>query len=353
MDNEKNNTIKKEIFIKDLINYVGKEIKQPFLAKNATISSRGNERWQNIVLSDSTGNIEARAYAENINEEYKSFANSVVLVTGMVGINQDKATLLVSDIKKQESFNMSDYIYMLVKDKEDLLRNELFNYIDMIQNESLSALTRRIFLNNKIFNALVTLPAGLNNHNYCGALLVHILEVVRLSLIVMDSFIGYDVLCDVRPYKFNVDKDIVITAALLHDIGNYSSFSNLPDQRITTRGHKIPVSVETISMIDAYNITLPKEQQCNDMVDLKHIILAACGDISPMTFEALIVSNANKMAEDLDSYGHTFYHYDVARPYNDDCIVLSKHLGHEVVRKSILETRKTDINENIDNKYEK
>lgn len=349
MMNKKNNTIAKDVFISDLKKYVGREIQQPFLIKKVTSHTRGNQPSQSIIISDNTGEIEARTYADNIKDEYKGYENNIVVITGMVGNNQNKTSIIISDMRKQESFNMSDYVYMAVKDKEEVLRNELLNYIDMIGDENLLALTKRIFLNNKIFSAISTLPAGLNHHNYCGALLIHTLEVVRLSLATINSFIGLDTLYKVRPYEFNIDKDLVIAAAVLHDIGNYSSFSFFPEQQLTIRGHKLPVSVETISIIDAYNSKLPKDQQCKDMVDLKHIIVAACGDISPMTIEALVVFNANKMAEQLDSFGYTFYQYDKAHPHNEDCIIMSKYLEHEIVRKSATDTRKTDMKNNVDN----
>lgn len=336
----------KEVFLKDLKKYVGKEIQQPFLIKKVTKSTRGNESLQKVILSDSTGTIEARVYAENIKEEYKNYENKIVLVTGMVVNSQDKVDVLIANMRIQETYNIGDYTSMVVKDNEEMLRNELFNYIDMIENNGLSTLTKRIFLNNRIFKALTTLPAGLNNHNYCGALLVHTLEVVKLTLASIDSFLELDM---VRPYKFSVDRDLVITAALLHDIGNYSSFSCFPEQKLTARGYKIPVSAETISIIDGYNTKLPKEQQYADMIDLKHIILATCGDISPKTIEALIVANANRMAEELDSFGHTFYQHDKNNTQNDDCIVISNYLGYEVMRKSSLDTRKVSANENVDN----
>lgn len=75
-----------------------------------------------------------------------------------------------------------------------------------IQSSSLLSFITQVFWQPDVLEAFLTAPASLNyHHNYAGGLLQHSLEVAQI--------------CAGLPLKSQYDRDVLVTAALLHDIG--------------------------------------------------------------------------------------------------------------------------------------
>lgn len=320
----------KKLFIKDFKEHIGEEIKQPFLLKAVFYNNnRFNNQWQDLLIVDRTGSSLIKAWSENMNNNYDKFIDNVVWITGVIDLYKSKPGIIVSNIEPCEQYNLSDYIQMLSKDCIDGLKEKLNNYINLLSDGPYKNVVQSAF-NNTIVHAMTQLPAGTSSHNYCGALLIHTLEVVEIALACIRTF---ETLSLGKPYDFNLDKDLIISGALLHDIGKFRSFQNFPDLKKTIRGYKVPSHIESISIIDAYNLNLNKNKQIKDLSDLRHIIAATGNDVEPMTLEAIIVSNANKMSKEVDDYFTTFIKYDAEHPGNESMSAYSSGLGHRVIRK--------------------
>ena len=85
-------------------------------------------------------------------------------------------------------------------------KNKLMNYIKAVRTPTLRKLLETVFSGN-VYDAFVHNPAGMKlHHAYIGGLLQHSIDVADLAVAMADRVEG-------------VDKDLVISGALLHDLG--------------------------------------------------------------------------------------------------------------------------------------
>lgn len=98
------------------------------------------------------------------------------------------------------------------EDKREELFNKLIGYVEDFSNEKLKNFVKEILLNNK--EQIKVAPAAKQmHHNYIGGLLVHTVECVEIALNVLPKF------------KKQLNKDEVIAAAILHDIGKIFEYT--------------------------------------------------------------------------------------------------------------------------------
>ena len=132
------------------------------------------------------------------------------------------------------------------------------------------------------------------HHGFMGGLLEHTLSVVKLC----------DFYCSQYPI---LNKDLLITAALCHDIGKINEISDFPENDYTDEGQLIGHIVmgtmmvdEKIKAIQGFPVKLSNE--------LKHCILAHHGELefgSPKK-PALIEALALNFADNTDAKLETF-----------------------------------------------
>ncbi len=98
------------------------------------------------------------------------------------------------------------------ENKREELFNKLLAYVDGFSNEKLKDFVKEILLNNK--EQIKVAPAAKQmHHNYIGGLLVHTVECIEIALSVLPKF------------KKQLNKDEVLAAAILHDIGKIFEYT--------------------------------------------------------------------------------------------------------------------------------
>lgn len=131
-------------------------------------------------ISTRVGNI-IRIITASYNEKYNN-----CLLNNFEVIEQ--ATLGISEEKREECFN------------------KIINAVKEFQNEKLKTFVFDLLTTNK--DAFVTAPAAKQmHHNYIGGLVMHTLECVEIAQTILPKL------------KKELNKDEVIAAAILHDIG--------------------------------------------------------------------------------------------------------------------------------------
>lgn len=321
--------MKKELFISDLRNHIGKEIKQPFFLKAVFYNeNKMNRKWQDLKIEDKSGSAVIKVFAENACSNYDKFIDNVVLITGVIELVRSVPCINVSSIEPCEHFNMADYIPCLSKEQEEFLKARLDGYINLMNDGPYKCLVKKAM--SQLLYPMTKRQAGTVNHNYCGALLVHTVEVTEYVAQVIKSQEDF---AQFKPYPFELNKDLALAAAILHDVGKYNTFSEFPEMKKTIRGLKVPAYVETIAIVDAYNSSkLDKDNRLSDTSDLRHIFAAVGGASDPMMLEALIVVNACKASDDIDSYSTAFLQSEDQHPGNSYVTAYSSHLEHKVIR---------------------
>ena len=162
---------------------------------------------------------------------------------------------------------------------------ELQKLIDMIGDEELRRLVREFLLRPELTLGeagfpLEEGPGGMSMHHaYPGGLLQHTVATAKVALF----------LCDLAEevYGWRVDRDVVLAAALLHDVGKLFTYD------LTESGYE---KSELGQRFDHLTLTMMELYARNFPPEVLHAVLSHHGDQSPTTpksLEALIVSIAD------------------------------------------------------------
>lgn len=277
--------------IKDLEE--NKEIDGIYLISNVTQGVTGTGApYLNITLQDATGNIEAKKWSasEADIEFYK--ARKIVHIKGMVISHNGKLQVKIlseNDVNNEE-IDIQDYVASSPI-SQDILITEFKTYQSMIKNKDVRRLVDALI--NKYYKSFLEHPAATRNHHeYCSGLLQHSVYCAKLCLAIASTY-------DDVPGTLQVDKDILVAGALLHDLGKIKELSGpiIAEYTVEGRllGHISIMNAEIKEMADKLNI------EGEIPLLLEHMILSHHGQhefgspVLPMTKEALILSIADNI----------------------------------------------------------
>ncbi|MEA1987414.1 MAG: HD domain-containing protein [Candidatus Marinimicrobia bacterium] len=253
-------------------------------SKNLRLT-RSSKLYLDIFLSDATGMISGKIWenAKEINDKIDK--GMVVGVNAIVEEFNEKKQLNIEKIVEidENEFEERNFSWELLlpkskKNTEKLWKN-IQKAIEMISNPFLKELVEDIYSENE--KDLKIFPASMKlHHAFVGGFLEHIESILRMGLIA------------IRNYE--VDKDLVITGILLHDIGKLIELSGFPNNIYTDAGNFLGHIVLGYSMIQNKIKKIedfPKELE----LKIEHIILSHQGKYEyqspkkPAMPEAIIV----------------------------------------------------------------
>jgi 3'-5' exoribonuclease len=202
----------KKIFVADL--KTKDQVSSEFLVKYmALMEGRDGRSYLNLVLADSTGEIEARVWsdANRLAQLFKK--GQIVSVKGKVNLYQGRRQLVVSEIflpESQESFDMQLF-YPSSEQKPDEMYQQLMDAVEGLEDVYLKALLESILVDPEISRRLKIWPAGKTiHHAYQSGLLEHILSCTKLALHLSDYY--------------HVNKNLIVEVAIINDLCNQNSF---------------------------------------------------------------------------------------------------------------------------------
>ncbi|MCX5852996.1 MAG: HD domain-containing protein [Deltaproteobacteria bacterium] len=275
----------------------GEKISESFLVteKNLAFSQKGSP-YLNLRLKDKTGEMEGKIW-ENATELDKQFKRGdIVHVQSRAVSFKNTVQLSINDIKKMEDseVNPADYFPVAGRDIEEIFK-EMMSYVEEMNTPCLKSLLEEFFKDDSTAILFKKAPAAKSFHHvYIGGLLEHTLSVVRLLETVADHYPG-------------VDRDILITGGLLHDIGKIYEFSYDRIIDYSDQGRLVGHIVIGIEMLNA-KIAAIKDFPDALAMELRHLILSHHGSQEfgspkrPKTLEALIVHHI----DDLDAKVNAF-----------------------------------------------
>lgn len=174
-------------------------------------SSKGDS-YLDMTLGDSDGEINAKLwrYSPEIHGEYD--ANQIVKVRGTVSQYNGADQLRVERIRiamPEDNINPEDFVKSAEFSGEEMF-DELLNLSLSFNDENLKLLVSEILKDNRL--KLLYWPAAFKLHHAVrGGLLLHTLSIVRLA----------EAVCKIYPF---VDRELLISGAILHDIAKLSEF---------------------------------------------------------------------------------------------------------------------------------
>jgi 3'-5' exoribonuclease len=270
---------------------IGQSVDDPFYCKEKiTGVAKNGSTYISVILQDMTGAISAKIW--EVTSTIGEFdAGDFVQVVGNVGSFRDEPQITITSIAKLDSseVNIEDFCPKTPKNIDELTK-KLQSYVDSISNEYLKKLLECFFKNEKFMTGFTKSSAAKTvHHAYIGGLLEHSVTVA-------------DICESLVPVYPKVNRDLLITAALCHDIGKVKELSAFPENDYTDIGQllgHIYMGAEMIDVqarkIEGFPRTLLNE--------LKHCILAHHGKLeygSPQT-PKLIEAQLLSIADDADA----------------------------------------------------
>lgn len=166
-----------------------------------------------MILSDNDGEISAKLWDYNENTHGKFETDMFVKVRGTISQYNGADQLRVEKMRKvtpEDNVDITDYVRRAGYTGE-YMYNKITETINAFSDEDLKKLVGTIFTENK--EKLLKWPAAYKLHHAIrGGLLMHTLSIVKLC----------EGVCEVYPF---VDKDLLLSGAILHDIAKTLEFN--------------------------------------------------------------------------------------------------------------------------------
>ncbi|MBO4899240.1 MAG: HD domain-containing protein [Lachnospiraceae bacterium] len=275
----------------------GDHISDIYLCKSRNSAvTRNGKPYDNVVLLDKTGTIDAKVWEPNSAgiEDYDPL--DYIEVNGDVTTFNGALQVSLKRIRKcrEGEFDPADYMPVSPYNIDDMW-NELMGLIESVEEPHLKALLEHFFLDETFAKTFKQSSAAKSiHHSFSGGLLQHTLAVARI--------------CDFLASKYyKLNRDLLITAAICHDMGKIRELSLYPQNDYTDAGQflgHIVIGVEMIGEairgIEGFPGTLEQE--------LKHCILAHHGEYEfgspkkPAIIEAVALNYADNTDAKLEAF---------------------------------------------------
>ena len=276
---------------------IGDHVSSIYLCKSKTSAlTKTGKTYDSVVLQDKTGAADGKIWdVGSAGIEDFDALDYIEVVADVVEFNGPQFNIKRVRKCHEGEYDPADYLPVSERNIDEMYK-ELKGFIDGISNHYLKALLEEFFVRDEDFVKKFRFSSAAKSVHHCfvGGLLEHTLSVAEIS-----KFIG-------DKYK-TLNKDLLVTAALLHDVGKVREFSPFPENDYTDEGNllgHIVMGSEMISekarLIDGFPLSLENE--------LKHCILAHHGKLefgSPKK-PSLMEAVALNYADDLDAKMETF-----------------------------------------------
>ncbi len=264
--------------------------------KQSAVTKNG-KAYDNVILQDKTGTIDAKIWDPNsagIGEfdtlDYIEVYGEITSFQGALQVNVKRVRLC-----QEGEYNPADYLPVSEKNI-DTMYSELLGFVDSISNAYLKELLNGFFRKDEKFVKAFRQSSAAKtvHHGFVGGLLEHTLSVTKLC----------DYYCSAYPI---LNRDLLLAAAMCHDIGKTKELSLFPENDYTDEGQLLGHIVMGAEMVGEKARAIsgfPKVLEG----ELKHCILSHHGEYefgSPKK-PALIEAVALNFADNTDAKIQTF-----------------------------------------------
>ncbi|MCK0471323.1 3'-5' exoribonuclease YhaM family protein [Halalkalibacter sp. APA_J-10(15)] len=255
--------------------------------------------YATFVLERNLQRIQAILWDLTAEQAQQFERHAVVKVEATVGSYRGQKQLSIQRMRlvtKEDQVKVADLLSRDGVDREELWQ-ELRLYMEEIQSDVLRTMIKTIFGQKSFRERFTTMPAAkMYHHAYYAGLLEHVVEITRSAWH----------LFQVYP---NLNKDVVITTCLLHDIGKTKSFLDATAPELSTEGEffgHVSVSLDMITQA-AYSAGLDLDH--SDITHVRHCIASQLGEVSqgfgsaasPKTEEAIFFSSLKHLNSQLNN----------------------------------------------------
>ncbi|MBE5827270.1 MAG: HD domain-containing protein [Butyrivibrio sp.] len=283
-------------FIKDF--KPGDRVADIYMCKHKqSATTKNGKEYYSVTLQDKTGTVDAKIWEPGGAGIDEFDAPDCIDVFGEVTSFNGALQVNVKRARKcnEGEYDLSLYLPVSSKDNDEMYR-QLLSIIDSIDNPYLKKLLQAFFVEDKTFIEAFRKSSAAKtvHHGFIGGLLEHTLSVTKLC----------DYFCTAYPA---LKRDLLLTAAICHDIGKTKELSLFPVNDYTDEGQFLGHIVmgcemvgEKARAIDGFPELLKQQ--------LQHCILAHHGEFEygspkkPSIMEAVALN----LADNTDAKMETF-----------------------------------------------
>lgn len=279
----------------------GERINEIYLCKQKTSAvTKAGKPYENVTLQDKTGTLDAKIWdpgSQGIDDfgvlDYVAVTGDVTSFMGSLQLNIKRARKVSAG-----EYEPADYLPVSSFDREEMYA-ELKGIIESIENPYLRKLLTRFF-DDPDFAARFKYHSAAKSvhHGFVGGLLEHTLSVTKNCAFFAERY----------PM---LHRDLLLTAAICHDIGKLTELSTFPANDYTDEGQLLghimigsQMVSEKIAGIEGFPTRLRNE--------LLHCILAHHGELEfgspkkPALAEAVALSFADNLDAKMETLKELF-----------------------------------------------
>ncbi len=280
----------KQIFIKQIKER--DQVESIFMVRDKiTAMAKNGKPYMTLKLMDRSGEVEARIW-DRVDQLARQFErDDFIMVNAKASVYLGKMQLVIQDLRKidEQTVDLADFLPVSDRDQQQM-REELDALLVTIVDPHIDALLRAFFDDKDFYGRYRMAPAAKGMHHVClGGLLEHSLAVAALA-------------CDVAKHYTQINRDLLVAGALLHDIGKVTELRYQRSFEYTDEGKLLGHIIIGVQMIeDCVRDIHGFPQQLSMMI--KHLLLSHHGQYEfgspkrPKFLEAVVLN----FIDDLDS----------------------------------------------------
>lgn len=247
----------------------GDSVREIYLCKGKrTAETRNGKPYDSLILQDKTGTLDGKVWNPNSHGIADYDEKDFVDVYGEVVSYNGSLQLNISQLRvaSEDEYNAADYM-PTTENSIDGMYEELMRYAAQVENPYLQQVLQHYFVKDEAFIKRFKGHSAAKSvhHGFAGGLLEHTLSVVRF--------------CEYMTGAYPIlNKDLLYTVAMCHDIGKVKELSSFPDNDYTDDGQllgHIVIGVEMVGDAIREIPNFPKKLAS----ELKHCIIAHHGEL--------------------------------------------------------------------------
>lgn len=292
----------KDFFIADAPRFDNDVVTSYFVLSSLQVRERrqGGGQFLSVTLTDKTGSMPAVMWEDFADSIAACSEGCYVKVQGQINRYQNKFQMSLQRLRfaAESEIDPTDYL-PVTQFNVDAMWEELRGYVTRFSNPDLRRLVFAFLDDPEIAAAYRNAPAAkVLHHAWIGGLLEHVVTLVRVCV-------------TIAPFYPEVDPDLLVTGAILHDIGKIRELYWKSSFGYTLEGQLIGhINIAQGMLIEKVRELQPFPEELRILVE--HMILSHHGKYEfgspklPMTPEALLLNVLDDLEAKMQTLRNAF-----------------------------------------------
>jgi 3'-5' exoribonuclease len=280
----------KQIYINQMKE--GQQIQDIFVITQAKYGQSKNGPFWDLQVQDCTGQMNAKIWSPQSQEYPHLQPEQFIQIQAHVSSFRNQLQLIIRKLEHIDTQAIENVLFQFIP-CTSIPPQELLAQLEQLYSKELhyppwKKFCRSVLNTPSIRERILTAPGAKKiHHAYKGGLLEHTLSVTRLCLAISEIY----------P---QVDKELLLVAALFHDLGKAWEYIGYITSEFTDQGRLLGHIILTLEILEPF-FQAAEELDDDLILHLKHILLSHHGEYvygspkRPKTIEAMILHYADNL----------------------------------------------------------